>query len=99
MEPFFALMMFLFILFVIVIIMRLVGAWMLRINEVIDNQKELINAVDRLNSNLGNYFEKSDKENTNDFKTMSLRQLKIKLNSKVISQEQYDKACDQIKNL
>lgn len=79
--------------------MRLVGAWMLRINEVIDNQKELINAVDRLNSNLGNYFEKSDKENANDFKTMSLRQLKIKLNSKVISQEQYDKACDQIKNL
>ena len=47
---------------VFVIVLRLFGAWMLRIDEVIANQKELIKSIDRLNNNLGNRFG-NDKSN------------------------------------
>lgn len=47
---------------VLVIVLRLFGAWMLRIDEVIANQKELIKSIDRLNNNLGNRFG-NDKSN------------------------------------
>lgn len=52
MEPFFVLMLSLFILFVIIMIMRLVGAWMLRINEVIFYQKQILDQLKKLNENL-----------------------------------------------
>lgn len=47
---------------VLVIVLRLFGAWMLRIDEIIANQKELIKSIDRLNNNLGNRFG-NDKSN------------------------------------
>jgi len=53
------------VLFVVcVILLRLFGAWMLRIDEVIANQKELIKTLDRLNNNLSNRYG-NDKANDN----------------------------------
>lgn len=41
----------LIILFVIILIMRAVGAWMLRIDEVIKNQKIIIKELKKSNEN------------------------------------------------
>jgi len=38
------------ILILFVIVMRFIGAWMLRIDEVISNQKKIINELQRINS-------------------------------------------------
>lgn len=53
MDPIFTIMTSLLILFIFIMIIRLVGAWMLRINEIIINQRELIQEIKKLNANLG----------------------------------------------
>lgn len=52
-------------LVLVIMIFRLVGAWMLRINDVIYYQKKLIDSVDQLNQNLGNYLEEENRKKTN----------------------------------
>lgn len=48
---------FLFFLFVFILIMRAIGAWMLRINEVIRNQEVIIEQNDRANNLLATIAE------------------------------------------
>jgi len=48
---------------IMIIAIRLFGAWMLRIDEIIRNQKQLINSIERLNDNLGNFIEHNQEDN------------------------------------
>lgn len=45
-----------------IIILRLLGSWMLRINEVIDNQKKLIDLLSTFNNNFVESFDEKAKE-------------------------------------
>lgn len=47
----FDLIVYLVLIIITIFIGRLLGAWMLRINEVIDNQKSLLKELKKLNSN------------------------------------------------
>lgn len=51
MGDFVTLIMFVSFLVILILVMRLLGAWMFRINEIINNQKEIIQELKKLNKN------------------------------------------------
>lgn len=53
MDGLFGLFVALILFVVFIFVMRLLGAWMLRINTVIDNQRVLITEIKRMNGTLG----------------------------------------------
>lgn len=94
------------ILFLIIIIAtiaaifigRLFGAWMLRIDEILKNQRELIHSINMLNNNLGNVFEAQQSE-TNLTRHQLLTDLENKIKRSEISQEEFDRLKNALQNL
>lgn len=82
----------------VIFLMRLVGSWMLRIDEIIGNQKLLIDSLDRISKRLGNLSESQESE-TDLTRQRLLMNLEEKLKNKQISPEDYEIAKYQILNL
>lgn len=82
----------------VIFLMRLFGAWMLRIDEVISNQKLLINSLERLNTKMGGLSASQESE-TDLTRQELLLKLEEKLKNKEITEEEYRIARYQILNL
>lgn len=52
---------------ILIVLMRLLGAWMLRINELIQTQKEIISLLTKININLKQENKKDDDKNEFEF--------------------------------
>jgi len=82
----------------VIFLVRLFGAWMLRIDEVITNQKLLIDSIDRLNNNMGNVFESQQSE-TDLTRQDLLLKLENKLKKGEITETEYEQLRKQITEL
>lgn len=82
----------------VIFLMRLFGAWMLRIDEVISNQKLLIDSLERLNTKMGGLSASQESE-TDLTRQELLLKLEEKLKNKEITEEEYRIARYQILNL
>jgi len=52
---------------ILIVLMRLLGAWMLRINELIHTQKEIISILTKININLKQENKKDEDKNEFEF--------------------------------
>lgn len=82
----------------VIFLMRLFGAWMLRIDEVINNQKLLIDSLERLNTKMGGLSESQESE-TDLTRQELLLNLEEKFKNNDITEEEYRIARYQILNL
>ena len=82
----------------VIFLMRLFGAWMLRIDEVINNQKLLIDSLERLNIKMGGLSESQESE-TDLTRQELLLNLEEKFKNNEITEEEYRIARYQILNL
>ncbi len=82
----------------VIFLMRLFGAWMLRIDEVINNQKLLIDSLERLNTKMGGLSESQESE-TDLTRQELLLNLEEKFKNNEITEEEYRIARYQILNL
>jgi|GEM_PF-2010948 len=82
----------------VIFLMRLFGAWMLRIDEVISNQKLLIDSLERLNTKMGGLSQLQESE-TDLTRQELLLNLEEKFKNNEISEEEYRIARYQILNL
>lgn len=82
----------------VIFLMRLFGAWMLRIDEVISNQKLLIDSLERLNTKMGGLSASQESE-TDLTRQELLLKLEEKLKNNEITEEEYRIARYQILNL
>jgi len=98
----FEIIVFLFISLIVVLVIRLLGAWMLRIDEVISNQKATISIMKELNNNIErlhsskNEFENEQIENN---KLKLIADLEKKFNNNEISDSDFQNAKKSILNL
>ena len=82
----------------VIFLMRLFGAWMLRIDEVISNQKLLIDSLERLNTKMGGLSASQESE-TDLTRQELLLNLEKKFKNNEITEEEYRIARYQILNL
>lgn len=82
----------------VIFLMRLFGAWMLRIDEVISNQKLLIDSLERLNTKMSSLSQLQESE-TDLTRQELLLNLEEKFKNKEITEEEYRIARYQILNL
>lgn len=82
----------------VIFLMRLFGAWMLRIDEVISNQKLLIDSLERLNTKMGGLSASQESE-TDLTRQELLLNLEKKFKNNEITEDEYRIARYQILNL
>lgn len=62
MEEALSIMFYLLCIVLGIMIFRWIGAWMLRINEIIDNQNRIIDSLNTFNNNFLEIFDKSEEK-------------------------------------